>query len=164
MSDDDLAHVLREEIAKLVKGDVLSIVEFDSEGIVAWQVRHDRNGTPVAWYWPGTSTSTRGNDTLDGEAKLRKLMENEGRLLCVVNSIDGTTAGTLEEFEAHRPDMSVFPSGRPVSPLLRDAITKAPLTHRYELVVLRRERDRPPAARRVRAIRSVHLVSQAGPV
>ena len=34
--------------------------------------------------------------------------------------------------------MSVFPSGGPVSPLLRDAITKAPLTHRYELVVLRR--------------------------
>lgn len=139
MGVDDLARVLRDEVAELVKGAVLNIIEFGAQGIVAWEVRRDRNGTPHAWYWSHAPISSATDDSLGNDAKLREFMDSTGRLLCVINSVDGSDASLLKAFEDNRPDMRTFHASAPVDASLRWAITHAPLTHRYELVVLRRD-------------------------
>jgi hypothetical protein len=138
---DDLAHVLRDEVAELVKGASLNIIEFCVDGIITWEVRRDRNGTPRAWYWSHPGVTSPDGDQLyphGDNARMRDLIEGQKRLLCVVNSLDERTAEILGEFERNRPDMRVFRTGIRVPGLLRDVITNARLTRRYELVVLRR--------------------------
>jgi len=135
---DDLARALRDEVAELVRGASLDIIEFGSSDVIAWQVRQDRNGIPRAWYWPLEAASLTAGRDLGDDAKLSEIINGRGCLICVINSMDGSDARLLDEVEAKRPDMRTFRTNVPVSSLLRQAIRHAPLTHRYELVVLRR--------------------------
>jgi hypothetical protein len=134
---DDLADALRVEVAKLATGATLNIIEFGSEGIVAWEIRRDRNGIPRARYWPQGPASPSFIDDYGYDVKLRELLDAEGRLLCVITSMDEISHAMFEEFKANRPDMSIFYGSFAVAALLRRAIVASPLTHRYELVVLR---------------------------
>lgn len=136
-----LGRELAREIAALGAGEVLTIAEAGSAGIVIWDVHRDQNGTLQSQVWPIVRWSDRGAAS---DVELRRVIPvgPAARLLFVRGSLeDPCDARAFSRLCYVYPQAPVFHDATPLDEVLRAVIADDTLTQWYELVVLRRTRS-----------------------
>ena len=133
-----LTRELAKEVAGLGVGEALAIAEFDPAGIVFWEVRRDQNGTPQAQSWPPEPWPQHAGIVSDHELDRMVRAEAGGRLILIAVPLSGAAAAAFDRLCSAYPETPVFRCTAVLGQVLRDVIVNDPLTHWYELVVLRR--------------------------
>src|SRR5262249_21766348 len=110
------------------------VVEFSVEGVIIWEIRRDKNGTPYAEHWPPLGVSLAG--PLD--ARVMRLLHGRDSVLCVRSSPQPPTAELLDSLRSIDPSIDVLVCIAGFEDLLRDSIKNSALTHGYELVLLKK--------------------------
>ncbi len=135
-----LTEWLARDLAGLAELDALMIFELASEGLVAWTVVRDLNGIPRAQ----SKTPVRWSALFDnGDVKhddLRRIARPAGsisRIAYVETSSDERAAEAYRLLCSAEPSVPSFKSVAPIDDVLREVITRDPLTRWYELAVLR---------------------------
>jgi hypothetical protein len=137
-----LVRALTESVTALGEHNALAIARLSPAGLVIWGVRRDQNGTPRSHSSQQVSWSSLSNDGVLAEDKLDQVIASadSGSRWVIVCSALGKLQVTeaLGRLRTVRPEADVFHCSDPLRELIREAIAQAPLTQRYELVVLRR--------------------------
>ena len=125
----------------LREGLAFTVVEFGADGITAWEIARDRNGTPKARHWPAVRPALSDDPGVLYDRKLSWLTSAGSRLLLVSSSPDELYATVFDVVRSARPDAPIYYSAIPLAEVLREIIAGTPLTHWYKLVVLRPTRS-----------------------
>jgi hypothetical protein len=128
-----LLAALAAELAQLDDVDGLTIAAFEAEGISAWRVRRDENGTPQS----RKSVLATPPIVNPAEFYVRQLASSptDSRLLITVGALNESRAAVLRLLRAAR-EAPVFECHEPLDDLLRASIRNSSLTRWYDLVVL----------------------------
>jgi hypothetical protein len=136
---------LAENIEALADRETLQIAELRAEGVLLWRVQRDQNGTPCARHSlsPEPWSSLYNDGVLSGEEFSRVTRPRPGsRIVYVAASpADRRATETLAWLKSVEPDAVAYQCAMPVEELLRDVISRTPLTRWYDLVVLARSRS-----------------------
>jgi hypothetical protein len=140
-----LVRALTGHVAALEEGGGLTIAEFAGLGIVVWEVRRDRAGTPRCQFWPAVPWSSLyidGSSPSDQDLARLARSETGSGLVLVCSSPDGPYAtDAFERLRAAHPQVPDFHYTAPLADVLRHVLAHDPLTRPYELVVLRHTRS-----------------------
>jgi hypothetical protein len=134
----DIRQALVEELGRLQTGQSFHIVEFSADGVVVWNVHRDRNGVPRATRWQPLHVDP-DDDTVRDDPRIRRLGEHRP-VIFVRTSPDQPPDYVLEPFRKFDPDRPILECGDGFEDKLRESIIRSPLTHSYELVLLRKTR------------------------
>ena len=140
MSEDKLRSVLRRELDELRKGRAVVVVEFGEDTVTVWRAQRDGNGTPYARHWPLLPDHSAEDPEDLYYHRLRPLADGS-RLIVVFTTPSLPTGKLFGIVTAAHPDAPLHQCWSPLDRILREVITQTPLTHWYELVVLRRTRS-----------------------
>jgi hypothetical protein len=139
---------LGKEIAEIVRtlgaSDTLTIAELAADGVVAWSVRRDLNGTPRATFWSAVPWSSAPEDDQISNPAMDRVIQAAGevRVVFVYSAPDGSSAtAALNWLRTTHPVVSVYRYAEPLGDLLRSVFADDPLTQPYELVTLRQTRS-----------------------
>lgn len=134
---DMVRRALDGEIGRLRVGASFHVIEFAVEGVVAWNVRRDENGTPYAEHWPPVAVPPVGAAIPDSR-QLRGLIDAGEQVIFVCSSHEEPPPEVLAFFRKPYPNIGELYCNGGFEEIIRDAIRHSPLTHGYELVLLRR--------------------------
>ena len=141
----DAGAELSARVAALDEHEALAVLELVPAGIVTWEVRRDRIGTPRFRQQPLVPWSSLVHDGLPDEAEFGAVLGHGpgSPRVVIVQGDAGTRLAreVLGRLRAARPQAQVFRSTVPLSKLIGEAVASAPLTRWYELVVLRLRRS-----------------------
>jgi hypothetical protein len=137
--DDPVRSALDGEISRLRVGHCFCVVEFSVEGIIVWQIRRDKNGTPYAEHWPPLATSPADAGALD--ARVMRLLHGGDPVVFVRSSPQPPPAEFLASLSSIDPSIEILACIAGFEDVLRDSIKSSALTHGYELVLLRKTRN-----------------------
>ena len=133
--------VLRRELTGLRNGATITLIEFGNDSVTAWQVQRDGSGTPRARHWPPMPAYSADDPQARYEEQLRPLADGGSRLLLVLSAPYPPSGELFGVVTSAHPDAPLLACRSPLAEVLRELITGIPLTHWYELVVLRRLRS-----------------------
>ena len=144
-NEDSVRNALIMELAKgvaaLGEHDALTVAELATAGIVVWDVRRDRNGTPLCRYQPPVSWASLYDDGVLSDQQLRRdtQADSGSHVVFVCSSQDGPQAiQAFDRLHEDFPEIAAFRCTDPLDEVLRQVLANDPLTQWYELVVLRR--------------------------
>ncbi|HET7012630.1 MAG TPA: hypothetical protein VFI65_01895 [Streptosporangiaceae bacterium] len=133
---------LVERLAEAVKSiddlGALMIIELADDGIVAWKVIRDQNGTPAAQSRAPLPWSSFYRDGVLSEEDVRKIAKagSAAQLVYVGTSTHTQAVEAYEMLRSGQPEVAGFQGAVSLDEVLREVITNDPLTRWYELVVL----------------------------
>ncbi len=128
---------LRTGLADPAEGTAVWIVEFAADSVIAWQVRRDSSGTPQVRHWPVPVRPAADPEAVY-QQQLRPLLGAGARVLLVCSTADASRGQIFDVVRAAHPEATVSHCTCPLGGVIRQVITETPLTHWYELVMLRR--------------------------
>ncbi len=140
-----LTEHLADSVATLDEHAILLIAELRSDGVVVWTVQRDHNGTPCARRSaqpePWTSLYHDGVLAEDEFRRITRQLSGSRILYVEVSGADRNATQTLDWLSAVDPGAATFKCATPLTDVLKDVITKTPLTRWYDLVVLTRSKS-----------------------
>lgn len=132
---------LAEDVRELASGRSLRIVQFTADGLILWNLHRDEAGTLHPSYWrPLPWSDFLDLDVLSGPELSRVAWPGDGSRMVLVCSAPGNSYAR-RAYELVARDHSRAPAFRyqgSLEELIGGVIMASPLTHWYELVVLRR--------------------------
>ena len=146
--DDDLAYqVLTQHIHDLSDQGIFIIVELTGTGITAWKIWRDETGTPDALGWPLRFPAPVDDPRQFFEHQLARIAADAPagtipRLIVIKSSRSAPADGLAEAVSAAYPGTpEPLTCDIATADMLPEVLRDAPLTRKYELVLLRETRS-----------------------